>query len=151
MSEADVIQEFLTQSHRNATANEQHQFFEILTPINKFITSSQNNWNAFLHYPLRQSYTMICSRSGILFLSSLFLHGQSSAYIISTKDAPSSSSVTQSAYERYAAARKERDTTKIGTIEVPNVGIGTISWSSDDCKFGGNMFCVHDYKTKSHT
>jgi hypothetical protein len=27
------------------------------------------------------------------------------------------------------------DTNKIGTLEVPNVGIGTISWSSDDRKF----------------
>lgn len=26
------------------------------------------------------------------------------------------------------------DTTKVGTLTLPNVGVGTISWSSDNCK-----------------
>ena len=28
-----------------------------------------------------------------------------------------------------------KDTTKIGSIDVPTVGTGTISWSSNSCKF----------------
>ncbi|CAJ1966261.1 unnamed protein product [Cylindrotheca closterium] len=67
-----------------------------------------------------------------LLLSSLLILEQSTAYVLSNK-AASTSSVSPTITKKSAyAPRRTTDTTKIGTLEVPNVGIGTISWSSDD-------------------
>jgi hypothetical protein len=44
---------------------------------------------------------------------------------------------------------KKIDTTTIGTTTVPSIGVGTISWSSDSCKFSF-MISSFDNQTK-HT
>ncbi|KAL3943364.1 MAG: hypothetical protein SGBAC_002567 [Bacillariaceae sp.] len=71
----------------------------------------------------------------VLLLSRLLICEQSTAYVLSNREASGRgvTAPTNSAYTYgRSVPRGNTDTTKIGTLEVPNVGIGTISWSSDD-------------------
>mmetsp|Transcript_8802 Transcript_8802/g.21071 ORF Transcript_8802/g.21071 Transcript_8802/m.21071 type:complete len:432 (-) Transcript_8802:142-1437(-) len=76
---------------------------------------------------------MQLSKSAYVLLSSLLFCEQSTAYVLSNKEAaPGSVTTTPKSAYTYGRPVPKTDTTKIGTLQVPNVGIGTISWSSDD-------------------
>lgn len=71
-------------------------------------------------------------------LACYLFFGGSEAYV-STNYAKTTNSVAKDDVSSAIAA----DTTKLGNLEVPNVGVGTISWSSDKCKSKGRLCWDH--------
>ena len=61
-------------------------------------------------------------------------HAYVSSLTPSTIPMPSLPKVTTS-NEKKDETSAFNDTTEIGTLKVPSVGTGTISWSSNECKY----------------
>ena len=72
----------------------------------------------------------------LFFIHLALLAGTIEAWISGTGSCRETTSLLAAKPERNEFAFLADDTFQLGTLKVPSVGVGTISWSCDGCKFG---------------
>lgn len=115
--------ENLTMTKKNGSSNRIHQTASALAALWLLAASNSNNAEAFV---LRNNIKSTTSSSAT---------SQLSAYIDTDLGGPFSPTDKKS--EKDSGLPKHNgvvDTTTLGTLEVPRVGLGTISWSTESGK-----------------
>ena len=85
--------------------------------------SNHKNIESTPHFRMRESIVLTL-------LASYLSFKESEAYVSTNYAKNTKSSLVKDDVSSAIAS----DTTKLGNLEVPNVGVGTISWSSEKCK-----------------